>query len=144
MVYIYPDQSCTGPKDFIANNGCQYSADIFSNGTPIEELVALGVKPFREEFVPAGFWGGVFVDVENELEVVRTYPNPVAIPFYAENKRIAEITIKLAALDVFVPRSVEEIFAALPECGLSDINKQRVAEKTALRAELAELKAEVQ
>ena len=58
---------------------------------------------------------------------------------YAGLQTAREAMSELAALDVFVPRSVEEIFAANPQCGLSDINQQRVARKIELRTQLQAL-----
>jgi hypothetical protein len=61
----------------------------------------------------------------------------------AANRRAA-ILAELAALDCCVPRSVEEIHAALHETlelGLAQENLDRIARKQALREELAGLPA---
>ena len=51
------------------------------------------------------------------------------------------IRAELAALDAYVPRSVEEIYAADAIKGLAEINVQRIARKVELRAQLAALEA---
>ncbi len=65
---------------------------------------------------------------------------PELVAWQTAGTRIQEIRAELAALDVFLPRAVEDLIAAGVK-GLSQHNLDRLAAKQALRAELAELKA---
>lgn len=100
--------------------------------------------------------GGFVVDVTPERPVVGAHESAMILPCPdaaavgwvlragevvappAPDPRLA-IMEELAALDVFVPRSVEEIYAAGTTKGLAPINVDRIARKVALRAQLAAL-----
>ena len=81
MLYKFPDGNVSGPRDFIANNGCSYGVGTFDVANPAG-LLALGVKPFTEDALPVDATGwpylpGEPVDVETATKVRRTWPNSV-------------------------------------------------------------------
>ena len=90
MLYKYPDGNVSGTHDFTAND-VQYNQEIFYKWT-LEQLKAIGVKPYREELIPYGYDAGLPLEIETNDEFVKTYPNP--IPNVSKVKNDLDILIK--------------------------------------------------
>ena len=126
------------PARAVTIGDVQHGPEIFLYWT-LPELNAIGILAWEEDSVPQDYAPGEPVDVEEGGTIRRTYPDAKPEPVAIAAQARAEIMSELAALDVYVPRSVEEIYAANPQCGLSDINQGRVARKIELRTQLQAL-----
>lgn len=126
-------------------NDVQYSIDIFSSWS-LAELNALGIKKWEEEVVQEGYIPGVPVDIEDDEKIVRTYPNAVLDEKYVLRKRLNQIQTELNALDVLVPRSVEDLCRAVEDLwnALPQINKDRIEQKEILREKYNDIQKELE
>ena len=87
-MYKYSDGTIRNATTFVYND-IQYGIDVFEKWTP-EQLAEIGVKKYREDGIPFGYRSGVPVDIETDILVHRTYPNPI---FEYDNMKTSYMTL---------------------------------------------------
>lgn len=112
-------------------DGADWSTGPTEDGTP-EEMVWVDYPPVMVDAGPVYEWREI---VQTEAELLAD----------AKAKKLADISAKLAALDLFLPRALEDFWTAInfDVTTLPQAQQDRLAEKVALREKYNAVQAAV-